>query len=129
MYGELVAVLESMPRLDRPRALALADSLAQRGSEERLELFIDLFDAGLARLARSGAVGAAPPEAAEGEARTLCRLSPDPHAARLWAERATELSGRLRHGRAVNLDPAALVLDTLTKLNDTARDTTSRAHA
>jgi DNA polymerase-3 subunit delta' len=129
LYGELVALMDSMPRLDRPRALAVAEGLAQRGAEDRLDLFIDLLDVALVRLARSGALGEAPREATEGEARIFTRLAPDPLAAQLWAERATELSARLRHGRAVNLDPAALVLDTLIRLNDTARDTTSRAPA
>ncbi len=129
LYRDLSAVLDSMPNLDRPRALALAEAVAQRGAEDRLELLIHLIDVTLARLARSGATGTTPPEAAEGEARTLRRLAPDPQAARLWADRATDLTARLRHGRAVNLDPAVLVLDTLIKLNDAARDATSRAHA
>ena len=129
LYGDLFAALASMPDLDRPRALALAEASAQRGAEDRLDLLIDLIDIALARLARAGATGEEVAEATEGEARTFRRLSPDPHAARLWADRATELSSRLRHGRAVNLDPAALVLDTLVKLNETARDTTRRTHA
>ena len=128
-YNNLIALLGSMPNMDRPRARAMADAVAERGAEDRLDLLIDLIGMALARLARSGATGLPPTEAARGEAQTFRRLAPDQHAARLWADRATELTARLNHGRAVNLDPAALVLDTLIKLNDAARDTTSRAHA
>ncbi|TGN43156.1 DNA polymerase III subunit delta', partial [Paracoccus liaowanqingii] len=38
-------------------------------------------------------------------------LSPDDRAARIWAEAQARLSARARAGRAVNLDPAALVMD------------------
>lgn len=129
LYRDLAGLLGTMPDLDRPRARALAETTGQRGAESRLDLLLDLIDILLARLARSGATGLTPPEAVDGEASTLRRLAPDPKAARLWAERATELSAQLRHGRAVNLDPAALVLDTLVKLNNTARTTTCRASA
>lgn len=121
IYAELMAVLGSLPRLDRPRALALAEAAAQRGAAERFELLLDLVDTALARLARTGAVGAPPaPEAASGEGEILARLSPDAYRARAWADAASEITARSRHGRAVNLDPAALVLDTVFRMQKTA---------
>ncbi|TDK49683.1 DNA polymerase III subunit delta' [Antarcticimicrobium luteum] len=121
IYGELMALLASLPRLDRPRALALAEAAAQRGGSDRFELLLDLIDIALSRLARTGATGAAPaPEAARGEAETLARLSPDAYRARAWADAAAEITARSRHGRAVNLDPAALVLDTVFRMQQTA---------
>ncbi len=121
LYAELVEILASLPRLDRARAQALADSAAQRGAAERFGLILDLIDIALARLARTGATGTPPaPEAAPGEAKMLVRLSPDPAQARAWAELAATVSARTRHGRAVNLDPAALVLDTIFRLQQTA---------
>jgi len=125
IYAELIALLATMPRLDRPRALALADAAAQRGADARLGLLIRLLNIALTRLARHGATGIAAPEAAPNEAQTFARLAPHAHAARAWADIAAETSARLAHGRAVNLDPAALVLDTLIKLNDTASKTTA----
>lgn len=119
IYAELVELFGSMPNLDRTRARALADAAAQRGAEAKLDLLIDLLSIALARLARHGALGPAP-EAAPREADAFAKLAPTPWAARQWAEDAATISGRLRHGRAVNLDPAVLVLDTLIKLNDTA---------
>ncbi|MFP4449505.1 MAG: DNA polymerase III subunit delta' [Rhodosalinus sp.] len=122
LYAELMGVLASLPRLDRPAALALSERAAGPGSEARRDLLFELIDHALARLARTGATGRPPaPEAAPGEAETLLRLSPDPAAARGWAELAPVVGGRLRHGRAVNLDPASLILDTLHTIANRAR--------
>lgn len=121
LYGELFAILDSLPRLDRQRALALAELAAQRGEAERFELLLTLIDTALARLARTGATGTAPqPEAAPNEAAILSRLSGDARKARAWAEIAATITQRARHGQAVNLDPAALVLDTVFKMQETA---------
>ena len=121
LYGEIITLLGSMPRLDRPRALALAEAAAARGNEAKLDLFYTLLDIALARLARTGATGLPPAvEAARDEAAILVRLAPHPPQARAWAETAQTALDRARHGRAVNLDPAALVLDTLFKLSATA---------
>ena len=50
----------------------------------------------------------------------LTRLAPDPLKGRAWADLSAEATARARHGQAVNLDPAALVLDTVFKMQDTA---------
>jgi DNA polymerase-3 subunit delta' len=120
IYGELIALLGSLPGLDRPRALALAQAAAQRGATDKLDLLFTLSDIALARLARTGATGAPPPEASPGETAILTRLAPDAQKGRAWAETATKISVRSQHGRAVNLDPAALVLDTVFKMQETA---------
>ncbi|MFD3189377.1 DNA polymerase III subunit delta' [Sedimentitalea sp. HM32M-2] len=120
LYGELIAILDSLPALDRPRALALAQAAAQRGAAETFDLLLDLTEIALTRLARTGASGTAPrPEAAPGEAAILTRLAPDPGMARAWAETAAIITDRSRHGQSVNLDPAALVLDTVFKMKET----------
>ena len=71
-------------------------------------------------MARRGATGQTPPEAAPQEAQLLLRLSPNPTAARAWADLAQTLSSRARRGKAVNLDPAALLMDMLLKVDETA---------
>lgn len=120
-YGELVQILDSLPRLDRQRALALAETAAQRGGAEKFELLLTLVEFAMARLARTGATGQPPhPEAAAGEAAMLTRLAPDSLKGRAWADLSAEATARARHGQAVNLDPAALVLDTVFKMQDTA---------
>lgn len=120
LYAALARLFSTLPSLDRPQALALADLAAAKGAAETFDLLVTLIDLFLARLARHGASGHAPPEAARGEAQLLQRLSPHPHAARAWAALAQTLSARARRGKAVNLDPAALLMDMLLKVDDTA---------
>ena len=121
LYAELISILGTLPRHDRQRALKLAETVAQRGAAERFDLLLSLIDIALSRLALTGATGAAlQPEAAPNEAETLARLSNSPHKARQWAETAALITSRARHGQAVNLDPASLVLDTVFKIQETA---------
>ncbi|WP_299945100.1 DNA polymerase III subunit delta' [uncultured Ruegeria sp.] len=121
LYAELIAILGTLPRLDRQRALKLAETAAQRGAAEKFDLLLSLIDIALSRLALTGATGAAPmPEAALNEAETLTRLSGSPRQARHWAEVAALITARTRHGQAVNLDPASLVLDTVFKIQEIA---------
>ncbi|MBV2358189.1 DNA polymerase III subunit delta' [Thalassococcus sp. CAU 1522] len=112
LYADLVSLLGSLPRLDRPRLLALAESCAGRGKEARLDLVLSLTDLLAARLARSGVIGAPPEhEAVRGESEVLRRLAPDPATGRRWAEAVQVAGDRARHARAVNVDSAALVTD------------------
>lgn len=121
IYSEWVQILASMPRLDRARALKLSEAAAMPGAGAKFELLLTLIETSLARLARTGATGQPPlPEAAAQEAETLMRLAPHPAKGRAWADLAATASARSRHGQAVNLDPAALVLDTVFKMQDTA---------
>jgi len=116
IYAELLTILDSHPRFDRARALKLAEAAATRGAEEKLALLFHMVDLLLARLARTGATGAPPAPATPSEPALLTRLSPSPHQGRVWADLAQEISARAGHGLAVNLDPTALVLDTLLKI-------------
>ncbi len=121
-YARIVSLLEKLPELDRPAALALAESAAgrDRQQEARFDMILRLLDLFLARTARCG-VGLPPPaEAAPGEAALIRRLAPGPDAARLWAGLQQELGVRARRGRAVNLEPAALIFDMLLRIRDGA---------
>ena len=122
LYARLVDLLATLPRMDRPRALALAETVAGRGAEARFDLLLDLVDLVLARLARFGATGRPLPEAVAGEAALFARLAPHPGAARRWAELAQTLSLRVRRGRAVNLDPAALVMDSFLRIDAASKE-------
>lgn len=119
IYADIVAAFDP-PRFDRPRAIALANSAAGATNAQRYDLILHLIDLFLARLARTGA--GKPPliEAAPGEAARLARMAPDAWSARAWATLAQEISARAEHGRGVNLDPAALILDILFRINETA---------
>jgi DNA polymerase-3 subunit delta' len=120
LYARLIKLMATLPRLDRVQALALAEAGAGRGAEAQFELIVSLLDLFLARLARAGTLGQCPPEAAPGEAALIARLSPSPWAAREWANLAQSLGIRARRARAVNLDPAALLMDMFLKIDETA---------
>lgn len=121
LYAEIVRVLEGLPRIDRIAALKLADACTGRGAEVRFGLTLDLMDQFLARAARAGLFGEPNEQAAPHEARLLSRISPNDTAARAWAQLQQDLSERVRHGKAVNLDPASLILDMIFKIEETAR--------
>ncbi len=119
-YGALIGLFSTLPRLDRMRALALAEMGAGKGAEDRFDLIVTLLDLFLARLARAGVSRQLRPEAAKGEGELFARLAPNEAAARAWADLAQTLSLRARRGKAVNLDPAALLMDSLLKIDETA---------
>jgi len=121
LYADLVGMFATFPAGDRGRMLRLADGVSARTAAPRLDLMLWQVDLIMARLARTGALGAPPSvEGSSGEATMLLRLSPDPQRARHWAQAAEEIGARVRHGRAVNLDPAALILDMFIKIQQTA---------
>ncbi|MGR3433355.1 MAG: DNA polymerase III subunit delta' [Shimia sp.] len=116
LHAALVRLFSRRP-IDRGAARALAEIAAQRSEPDRAALVFELIETFLARLARAGALGPPQPEAAPGEGAVLAAMSPDARAARHWAALAQELGARAGHGRAVNVDPAALVLDMLLKID------------
>ena len=119
-YQEIIGLFSTLPQLDRSRALRLAESVVGKTKEPRYDLLLGLMDLFLARVARAGINGAPVIEAANGEAALLSRLAPNHYAARQWATLQQDLGARVRHGKAVNLDPAALILDMVLKINATA---------
>jgi DNA polymerase-3 subunit delta' len=120
LYASLIRLFATLPRLDRPRTQAIAEAGAGKGSEAQFELIVTLLDLFLARMARAGTLGQLPPEAAPGEVDLIARLSPNPQAARIWADLAQHLGLRARRGKAVNLDPAALLMDMVLQIDATA---------
>ncbi|MDO5529926.1 MAG: DNA polymerase III subunit delta' [Paracoccus sp. (in: a-proteobacteria)] len=123
-YQQLVDLMATLPLMDRARARAFADTAAGRATAEGdpFDLAITLLDLLLRRIAIAGLKGAPLPEAASDEGALLARLCPDARAARVWAGAQAQLSARARAGRAVNLDPAALVMDMLIELAGLAPD-------
>ncbi|RJK97372.1 DNA polymerase III subunit delta', partial [Paracoccus siganidrum] len=111
-------VFATLPRLDRLAAAKLAEGAAGRAGADGdpFDLTITLLDRFLTRTARAGLMGAPLPQAARGEGALMARISPDDLAAREWAGAQARLSARARAGRAVNLDPSALVMDMLVEL-------------
>ena len=92
-----------------------------RASSDEFELFLGLCEVMLTRLSRKGAMGDRPlQEAAQREEETFSKLCPTPAAAKRWAQSTQTILARLRHGRSVNIDPAAMILDMFFKIEECA---------
>lgn len=126
LYAALVRLFSTVPRLDRTQARLLAEAGANRKTPEAFDLTVTLIDAFLARLARAAATRQLPPEAARGEAQLIERLATSAGAARVWADLAQHLGLRARRGKAVNLDPSALLMDMVLKVDETAAQVAQR---
>jgi DNA polymerase-3 subunit delta' len=126
IYRDLVRILASMPHLDRPAALALAEAAAGRQNEARFDATLRLLDVAVSRVALRAAGRDLRPVTAD-EAQVAERLAPTPAAGRLWADLQARLAERGRRGRAVNLDPASLILDMVLDANETAARTVGQA--
>lgn len=109
VFGVLTELLGAAPGLSRPKLLALARSAAGREAAGRFGLVLSLTTLLLRRLARAGAGHPLTP--LPGEAALAARLAPGLAPARAWAELAAEIEAQGAHAEAVNLDPAATILD------------------
>ena len=117
IYGEILGLINDAPRMDRQRLAKLAESIAARGAERRLQLVFQLLDILLARVSLAGAGQPPACEIVEGESQIFRRLAPTLSAAREWAELSRDIGERTAHGRAVNVDPATLLMDAFFKIN------------
>ncbi|MCA8869137.1 MAG: DNA polymerase III subunit delta' [Rhodobacteraceae bacterium] len=119
-YQTLLALIADSPQMDRIRATQLAERCSGAAGQARYDLVLRLIEFLLHRLALKGASNRPLAEAADDEAIILGRFSKDAGAARDWATLAETLAKRSQHARAVNLDPAAVILDMLLKINQMA---------
>ena len=120
LYADLIDLWEG-GRFNRATAIRLADTMAGIAGRPRFALLLTLLDHFFTRVSKAGLIGPPYPEASLGESALLARLSPTDHAARKWANLAVVELARLRHGQAVNLDPSAMVLDTLNAIEAAAQ--------
>ncbi len=107
-------------QMDRPRARKLADACAGRAGADRLDATLAAIDRLLHRAARAGLMGP-PQDAPDTERQALARLAPHDAAARGWARLSQQITDRAAHGRAVNVDPTAIVWDALAQIDAQAR--------
>ncbi len=121
LYTQIIALLDTLPRLDRARAMALATLPGGAAGTERLSMLTTLTERAVSQIARQAAISTALPEATPGEAAIRARLAPTPHAAQAWAEAAVTVPAQVRKGAALNLDPSVLLLDMFRQLQATAR--------
>ncbi len=119
LYARLARLAAGAPGLDRRALVGLAEAASGREAEARFALTLSLTATLLRRLARAGVAGPGP-EAAPGEAALARRLAPDLPRARLWADTAQAVEAQGARARAVNLDPAATLLDIWTQIDAVA---------
>lgn len=122
LYHQLLSVMQDLPNLNKQKAMALADGMTGKANADKFELMITLLEIAMARLARFGATQSAPEHLAHAkEIDVFARLAPHSQAGMIWANLTQDISSRLRHGRAVNLDPSSLILDTMFKIEECAK--------
>jgi DNA polymerase-3 subunit delta' len=121
IHAEIAALLHAAPGMDRPRAIALAEACAGRDAAARYHATLRLIGLTLARLARAAA-GARITPTGQAEAEALAHLAQGPAQARLWADLAARIEARTGRARAVHLDPAQVILDTLFAIDAAAAE-------
>jgi DNA polymerase III subunit delta' len=125
LYEEIAGLVATAPPIDRPRLIALAEATG-RAPASRRDATFELVQVALGRLARAAA-GAPVTPVSPAERRAFDRLATGPEQARLWATTAAHLAARTDHARAVNLDPAQVILDTFLQIDAAAGDAVRRA--
>lgn len=126
VYRRLVRLLAGAPGMDRREMIALAEACAGRDRADSYDMTLRLIDLALARMARAGALGVPAETATPEEAGMLAALAPGPDAARVWADLSPRIGGRAARARAVNLDPAQVMLDIFFEIDAAARLTRAR---
>lgn len=123
LHGDIAAILASGPPLDRTRIRALAESCAGTGAEAaaRFRLVLRLSELAMTRLARAGAGMDVSPVSGV-EETVLERLGATQAQSGIWAERAGAIRIRAETARAVNLDPAQVILDTFLQIDAAAAE-------
>jgi len=122
VYHQILGLIAQAPKIDRPSAIKFSEQYTARTNSEDLDILGLMFDRVLSRLTVFGATGNTPAELVHsGEVEIFSKLCPTPQSAQDWAELCQELSNRFQHGRTVNLDPVALVLDMIFKIEHCAK--------
>ena len=117
LYSALISTLQTLPSLNQSAALKLAESFAGQANSERFDLLIDLIDYILGQAAKTSLIPLDPdPDITTLDQKLLTTLHKGPIGARKWALLQQDISKRMRHGRAVNLDPVTLILDMFFKI-------------
>ncbi|MEX2517769.1 MAG: DNA polymerase III subunit delta', partial [Paracoccaceae bacterium] len=125
-YRRLVRLVAGAPGMDRREMIALAESCAGRDKAEVYDMTLRLIDILLSRMARAGALGPPGSAAAPDEARLFAELAHGSDAARVWADLSPRIGALGAGARAVNLDPAQVMLDIFLEIDATARLTRAR---
>ncbi len=122
IYSEIVRILSDAPGMDWARVGRLADSCSGKNNEHRFTIVLRLLPVALVRLARySVAATENMTESVHGETQMWSKLSRGPEMAPRWAGLAQDLPPMGKLANTVNLDPASVILDMMSRINAAAR--------
>ena len=122
LYRTLLSFLNQLPNLNGFELEKFIGTFSGNKNRSRLELFIELLNMVIARLAKAGIMGyGTADKILEEEKEIFTKLCQNRITAKKWAELAQTQSENLKHGLAVNLDPSSLILDTFFRIEDCAR--------
>ena len=122
LYCSILSFLNELPNLRGLELEKFVSTFEGVKNRDRLELLIDLLNIAVARISKSGVLGADfTHQALKDENDIFRKLCPNPTYAKKWAELAQTQSKNLSHGLSVNLDPGSLILDTFFRIEDCSR--------
>jgi DNA polymerase-3 subunit delta' len=119
LYGEIVALLMALPRLDLKALHKLADKIARRGADDAWTTGIDLLSDWVQRLVRLGAGAAAEPDIVPGEGAAMLRLAGSGSLDR-WVEVWEKISETVARAEALNTDRKLVILNIFAMLESVA---------
>ena len=119
LYGEIVALLMELPRMNVKAVHKLADKIARRGADDAWATGIDLLSDWLQRLVRVGAGASLQPDIIDGEGVAMTRLA---QSASLdhWVEVWEKINETVARAEALNTDRKLVVLNIFSMLENVA---------
>jgi DNA polymerase-3 subunit delta' len=120
-YQQIIQTLSDLPNLDRSKLAKLAEQASARGKEDAFEQIVHLTVHALSRMSKAAALGPQGLALMQSERPLFERLANAEAQARVWADTALNVSRKCARARAVNLDPANLILDTFFYIETAAK--------
>ena len=124
IYQLILEILATLPNLDHNKVTSISEKFSGKEWAAKFDFFCSLLDMALKRLTLNAIKrNKTKTVTVLNEDIIFSRICPDQRAAIEWATVTQDISIRLRQGHAVNLDPAALILDTFFKIEECANKT------
>ena len=118
MYESLCKLFNSLPNLDRPKAIELASELTKKKSDQNFEILISMLNVFINRLALTGAGASLQVEIMQSEFDILNKLSPNLSSAKIWSEFGQNILNDAIKAKNVNLEPSSVILDSFLKFDN-----------
>ena len=121
IYKLLLEIVKTFPRLDGKMAMSLSELVSNKKNNHKIDLIIELIEVIISRLAFTG-ISKDFPEIIPAEKKTLIEVCYNLEQSQKWASLIGKLRSKVDYGLKVNIDPGALILNTLLEMNKTAKD-------